>query len=652
MRKDERNRHRPRRLSLYILLPSVLVCLMFPVYAPEASDNTGLPARETKQKSAIVAARKEKLSTLLVAASQLRRANDTTKTVQTLNEAGHLQLALFLKKEALSTFQQSYELSEQGADLVAKVDTLNGLALAYISLSKYHEAEFLLHQARTISELHNYPAGKAEALLLLSECQNNNNKIAVALDTGGEALRLWQSIGNNRGILRSHVDIGNYHVAQSSLVEAAQEFQSALDLATEIGDLNRQAEALMYLGYVEFRKGAYQESFSFMGRAEKLIDSEAEPYLMGQITAGYAEGFVETGLPEIGLQKYEQALEYYRRTETPRPLVSSSWGIGRALYILEKYPEALRILQPTLAAAESNDFPSWIAQSHEYLGRTYAAMNQHAQAFEHFDTARRLYADLSNPMEEARVRALIGQLYQAEGKLDEALPLYQQALQTFDTLNDRIDQSATLFAMGQLEMKRGNYDTAENHLRQSIETTETVRSKSTTRDLTAAFSATVHDRYLQYIQCLMRRNDRQAAVQAFEVSESERARSLAEFLRSTETNLLAGLDPELANQEKSLRHLMTVKEDDRVTLVSKKEYEKADVEKLDAELAQLEAQYKSVSATISQRYPAYDQITQPRSWDLVRIQEQVVNDDDTILLEYILGSDKSYVWATTRDSFN
>lgn len=658
MRKDQSGpKNRRRRLSLYILLPSVVFGLTFPVYAPEASDNASVPARETKQKSATVAAREQTLSTLLVAAGKLRRAHDTKKTIQTLNEAGHLQLNLFLRQEALSTFQQSRDLLDQSIDPSTKVDTLNGLALAYLAVNKYKKAQPLLEQARKLTEQSDYPAGKAEALLLLSECQNYTDH-AEALNTAGEALRLWQSIGNNRGVVRSHVDIGDYYLAQSNLVEAAQAYQSALDLATEIGDRTRQAEALVYLGYVEFRKSAWQEVFSFMTRAEELIDSDAEPYVMGRISTGIAEAFIETGMPEVGLQKYEEALEYFSRTQTPRPVVYAQWGIARAQFFLGKYPEALSILQQTLADAEYYELHSVVAQCHEYLGQTYAAMNNQVKALEHFETALGKYGKLGNPMEKARVWARMGQLYQTQGKLDEAQKFYQQALQTFAALNDDIDQSATLFAMGQLETKRGKFDTAESYFRQSIETTESVRSRSTTRDLTAAFSATVHDRYLQYIQCLMRHNDKQAAVQAFLISESERARSLAEFLRSTETNLLASLDPELANQEKSLRHLIRAKEDNRVSLIGQKTTEKADLNKIDAklaqlevDLAQLEAQYKSVSATISQRYPKYDQITRPRGWDLARIQQQVLNDDDTVLLEYILGTDKSYVWAITRDSF-
>src|SRR5678810_1291555 len=94
----------------------VVFCLVFPVYAPEASDNAGVPARETKQQSATSAARKQTLNTLLITAGNLRRANDTRKAVQTLNEAGHLQLDLNLAKEALVTFQQSQSLLDQGTD--------------------------------------------------------------------------------------------------------------------------------------------------------------------------------------------------------------------------------------------------------------------------------------------------------------------------------------------------------------------------------------------------------------------------------------------------------------------------------------------------------------------------------------------------------
>src|ERR1044072_8820449 len=142
----------------------IVFCLVLPVHRPEASNNPGVPARATKQPSATTAARKQTLNTLLSTAGQHRRANDTLKAVQTLNEAGRLQLDLNLPKDALVTFQQSEALLDQGSDPVTTVDTLNGLASAHLAVNAYGQAQPLLEQARTISEQNNYPAGKVEAL--------------------------------------------------------------------------------------------------------------------------------------------------------------------------------------------------------------------------------------------------------------------------------------------------------------------------------------------------------------------------------------------------------------------------------------------------------------------------------------------------------
>src|SRR5215813_13388519 len=279
MRRDKKRSGNSRLVNLS--LPIILFCLVFPVYAPQAADNASLPARETKQKSATIAAKKETLSTLLSAAGRLRQANDAKKAIQTLNEAGHLQLDLSLTKEALATFQQSQALLSQDGDPVTTVDTLNGLGAAHVALNQYLLAQPLLNQARTISEQNNYPAGKAEALLQLSACQNNESH-TDALGAASEALSIWQSIGNERGVARTRLALGTYHYAEANLVEAEQNFQTALDLARQIDDALLQAESLLYLGFSAYRKGAWQETFAFATSAQNLVDS-APPFLLGLI---------------------------------------------------------------------------------------------------------------------------------------------------------------------------------------------------------------------------------------------------------------------------------------------------------------------------------------------------------------------------------
>src|SRR4051794_23984955 len=138
-KRDRRRLSPPKRITL-IGCAVVVFCLVFPVHAPEASDNAPVPAHATKQPSATVAAKKQTLNTLLSTAGQFRRAHDTSKAVQTLNEAGRLQLDLNLSKEALLTFQQSRVLLDQDTNPVDTVDTLNGLASAYLAVDKYEDA--------------------------------------------------------------------------------------------------------------------------------------------------------------------------------------------------------------------------------------------------------------------------------------------------------------------------------------------------------------------------------------------------------------------------------------------------------------------------------------------------------------------------------
>ncbi|HEX8920941.1 MAG TPA: CHAT domain-containing tetratricopeptide repeat protein, partial [Pyrinomonadaceae bacterium] len=294
----------------------------------------------------------------------------------------------------------------------------------------------------------------------------------------------------------------------------------------------------------------------------------------------------------------------------------------------------------------------FVALSNDYLGRTFAAREDYATALRHFEIAFDLYTRISSPMEAARVLALIGQLYQQQGKIEKARNYYQMALETFRTLSDRVNQSATLYALGSLELKQNNLDRAEDYLRQSIEVTENMRRLSSSQDLTAAFSATIHERYETYIDCLMRKrqtdSSRGLETLAFETSELARGRSLAELLQATETSLVPGLDPKLAEQEKSLRHSLRIKENDRIALLSTK-YLKEELAKLDAEISRLETEFKRITETIQARYPSYEQITRPTAWSLRQIQEEVIADDQTVLLEYSLGEDRSYVWAVTRN---
>ncbi len=587
-------------------------------------------------------------------ADELRLSGQVIDAARTLNRVGRFQIRMYVADEASQTFQQALQLLDQQPDIQTKIDSLNGLASSYDNLSKCDLAEPSANTAIALSTQTNYPAGKAEALLTLSHCQNHRDH-TLAMKSAQESLELWRSIDRKRGVAEANVAIGEYQMGQNDLLESEKSLQTALSLFQELHAADQQATILIYLGFLEYRNGAWQNSLSFYTRAQSLIDDKTEPYRMAQITGGLGEAFLESGLPEVALDKFREGLDYFRLAKAQRGVRAMIWSVGRAQYASGNYRDALESLQEARSDAASNNDPALAAFCDDYLGRTYYALNDYATALSHFQSALDGYEKAGNVMERSRTLALMGRVYQGQGNLQKAWNNYETALKKFRALADHINESATLYAMGSLKLRESDLNAAESYLQQSISVTENMRRSSTSGDLTTAFSATVHDRYETYIECLMRKYYANPTgsldVRAFETSELARGRSLAELLRHTQTNLAPGLDPELAQREKSLRQSLRVKANSKTTLLAK-QYTPEELKTLEAELARLETEYKQVTDTITARHPSYAQINQPTGWNLRQIQEQVVADDQTVLLEYSLGSEKSYVWAVARDDIH
>jgi CHAT domain-containing protein len=104
-----------------------------------------------------------------------------------------------------------------------------------------------------------------------------------------------------------------------------------------------------------------------------------------------------------------------------------------------------------------------------------------------------------------------------------------------------------------------------------------------------------------------------------------------------------GVDAKLLERERTLGRQLNDKAE-RLTQASKPEQAAA----LKQEISQLESDYERAQADIRKASPHYAALTQPQPLKLLEIQQQL--DADTLLLEYALGADRSYLWAITKES--
>jgi len=493
------------------------------------------------------------------------------------------------------------------------------------------------------------PSSEGQQRLQLSYEQNESDHV-VALSTAQEALSLFQSANDNVGIARAYAQMGRCHLAQSDLAEATENYNNALKRWQDQGKLREQADVLIMLAYIEQRKADWSSAITYYGQAQSL--GEIDPYQLGQIASGMGDLFNENGLFETALVHYERALAYFRDVNDRLGINRTTMDIGHTEFLQGNYSTSLSHLNEALSNLEPSSLHA--AQCHENLGRLHIALGRYSVALQHLQPALAMYESANNRTEAERVRTLIGQAYEQQGSFEHARANYLQALDVFRKLKDRVSEASVYFALGRLELKAGQLDEAEDYLKQSLENTEEIRTISSGRDLTTAYSASVHERYEAYVACLVRKSksrDAQPLIEsAFAASELSRARSLADLLRDTQTNLLTGVDPQLASREKTVRQAIRAKVNHRIELLSAKTLKENELNEVETTLARLRAEHEQISAELRRLNPAYGEITQHTAYSLQQIQNEIIENDQTAVIEYLLGDYGSYAWIVTRNN--
>src|SRR5262249_7833053 len=208
-----------------------------------------------------------------------------------------------------------------------------------------------------------------------------------------------------------------------------------------------------------------------------------------------------------------------------------------------------------------------------------------------------------------------------------------------------IDYGDTLAALagtirheGKLEVAAQLYKQALNLLEEkTTDLTEVAEQRSLYRSRESRY-------YHEYADLLLEQGHTELA---FQVLESSRAHTLFEMLAQAQVDMSGGADPTLLGRERRLRQLLQAKSEYRIRLVYGP-HAGTQLPAIEAEIEQLMLQYQQVLAQLRVSSPSYATLTQPQSLGVAEIQKLL--DTNTLLLEYSLGEERSYVWAVGEKS--
>ncbi|MBW4499519.1 MAG: CHAT domain-containing protein [Scytonema hyalinum WJT4-NPBG1] len=489
--------------------------------------------------------------------------------------------------------------------------------------------------------------------------------------------------------------IGKLYQSLGESEQALAYYNQALPIFTELGEIYQQAKTLHDLGMLYNVFGERQKVLDYLEAAQRLYQRIGDAAGVGLTFSnmGWIHYFF-LGARQKGIELYEQALKVYQkagdRTGESNTLAQIAWGY----YGLGEHQQALNYYKQAIEVARQADYKSGEASASIYISQVYEALGKKQLALDALMRAQKLYHELGNRSELARVYRHFGAVYwtfdeahkavefkkksvsiyrQLGERIDEGILLSEigllyssmnQPLQALDALNqsllvtkatrDRYGEADKLYEIARIESERNKLTEALEKMEASIKITEDLRTSVSSQNLRTSFFSMRRDRYEFYIDLLMRLHKNNPSVgyaaKAFHASERSRARSLLELLAEAKADLRSSVNTELLQQESIISKQIDELEKRQVELLNDR-YTPEQATALETELFQLYQKYEEIKAEIKETNPSYAAIAQPQPLSLSEIQSTLL-DDNTLLLEYSLGEERSYLWAVTKTSIN
>ena len=313
----------------------------------------------------------------------------------------------------------------------------------------------------------------------------------------------------------------------------------------------------------------------------------------------------------------------------------------------EKFEEALSLFR---AVGDSGGEAITLTD----MGSAYRQSGEKQRALEYYLQSLPRWREAGNQGGEAIALNYIGMLYNDLGKKQEALDYYHQALRRFRAVRGRGGEAEALFNIARYEKERGDLVAARSYSEAVIKVSESLRANLGSEAVSIIYFIRVEEFYEFYIDLLMQLSKQEPSArhdaEALQASERARARSLLELLAEAGADLRQGVDPVLLKHERTLQQLLNAKAESQTRLLSGT-HTKEQTAEAEKEIEVLADEYWQVQAQIRAKSPRYAALTQQQPLSLQEIQTEAL-DQDTLLLEYALGENRSYLWAVTPTSLN
>lgn len=554
-------------------------------------------------------------------------------------------------RKAGAMFEEALAAYRGLGDRRGEALSLAHAGIAYFSGDERRRGVEYQRQALAFSRAHGQRAAEAHSLrgLGMFLARDGDKQGPLYLQ---QALDIFRSLGELPLISITLSHLGSYYLTQRDLPQAINYFRQQLYIEQQLGDPTGQAVALSDISSVQNQQGQKQAALDLLNQALPLVrgakNRQHEAYIL-HIKFGI---YYDLGEYPKALEALELALHIWRDAGMRGGEASAIANIGVIHRALGDHRKALEHFRRALPIRRELGERSAVANLLGHIGQSLNDLGEHREALEHLDQSLRLRRAVNDRAGEASTLAVIGSTQLAMGEAEKAAAQLAEALELARAAKAPKLEMRVLADLARAERARGNRARALGWVEAALDIIESGRKNIMSPHLRITHLASVQGYYELQVEILMEIHRREPGgghdVRALQASERSRARGLLELLAEAGVDIRQGVPRPLLERESGLQQQIASKSAEQARLHTAAASTPVQKAAVDTELSALLDEYEQVQAKIREASPRYGALTMPAAPGLREIQQLL--DPDTVLLEYALGSEKSYLWAVTQDS--
>lgn len=561
-----------------------------------------------------------------------------------LKGLGEVYWQIGRKNEAVKYLTESLKLYREVKDWRHEVEVSLLISVTKSYFGQPTEALDFAKVAIKVSKEHNDPSGEAYARLAYASAYSAIGNLELAATEYEQMSQLLQKQGDYSGEATALNNLGLICYTRGEFDRALNYYNRALSFYECADEPGFMAYALNNMAIIFARRGDPIKAFKYFQKALKLAAKNKDERLRASVISSIADFYYLDNSPNYAIKLFEEAAKVFAGIEEPNREFEARLNLAQGYTVGGHYQEALDILHHLLESQQASSDSRLQGYCFKAMAVVYVSMREYEKALTYYQKAISKLDEVQDNLGKVELYHDSGWILASNKDYQKAKEQYNKALALAQANDLTRSKTIILAGLGFVHEKQGNMAKAEDFYDQEIKAAESLLSSARIEELKNEAGSVYA---IALSPAILFKFKLGKWSEAFNLTEKSRARAFLDQMNNARIDIRGGADPELAEQEQSLRFEIRSTEDKLRKEQRKNPLSEASA-LMTASLKEKEEAYNALQLHLKASNSKYIDLINYDPMPLDQIQRLL--GPQTTLISYFITADKTLAFVVRSDS--